>query len=113
MIMKLARTMIIKSVSGVLCGAIGAFAFQLFQKRGQWGKKLGMTFLGAGAISNTFDRLVRGYVIDYYGFEFKNSKLSKITANLADLYVVIGSAIILAVKAGFYLSGNSKGIPDK
>ena len=105
--------MIIKSVSGVLCGAIGAFAFQLFQKRGQWGKKLGMTFLGAGAISNTFDRLVRGYVVDYYGFGFKNSKLSKITANLADLYVVIGSAIILAVKAGFYLSGNSKGIPDK
>ena len=91
--------MIIKSVSGALCGAIGAYAFRLFQERGQWGKKLGITFLGAGAFSNTFDRLVRGYVVDYYGLKCKNSKLSKITANLADLYVVIGSTIYCYKKA--------------
>ena len=105
---------IIKSVSGVLCGTIGAYAYDLFRKRGQWIKKLGMTFLGAGAFSNIFDRLVRGYVVDYYGFKHKNSKLSKITANLADLYVVIGSTIILAVKAAFYKKAEGRnGDTDK
>lgn len=86
--------MIIKSVSAGLCGIIGTKAYQLFQKRGKWGEKFGITVLGAGAFSNTFDRLVRGYVVDYFGVRCKNSKLSKITANLADVYVVIGSTVL-------------------
>ena len=85
---------LIKGVSASLCGIIGAKAYQLFQKRGRWIEKIGMTVLGAGAVSNTFDRLVRGYVVDYFGVKCKNSKLSKITANLADLYVLVGSAIL-------------------
>ena len=90
---------VIKSVSIGLCGAIGGYAYQLFQERGKWSEKLGITILGAGAFSNTFDRLVRGYVVDYFGVRAKNSKLSKITANIADVYVVAGSAI-LATAAG-------------
>lgn len=85
---------LIKGVSAGLCGLIGAYAYQLFQKRGSWTLKLGMTFLGAGAVSNTFDRIVRGYVVDYWGIKCKNSKLSKITANLADIYIMIGSAVL-------------------
>lgn len=85
---------VIKGVSAGLCGLIGVYAYQLFQKRGRWIAKLGMTFLGAGALSNTFDRLVRGYVVDYWGVKFKNSKLSKITANLADIYILVGSTVL-------------------
>lgn len=92
---------IIKTVSAGLCGAIGRYAYKLFGKRGRWVEKLGVTVLSAGAFSNTFDRLVRGYVVDYFGIERKNSKLSKITTNIADLYVVIGSAL-LTVTAGKY-----------
>ena len=90
---------IIKSVSAGLCGIIGAYAYPLFKKRGQWGKKLGITILGAGAFSNTFDRLVRGYVVDYFGIKCKNSKLSKITANVADVYILIGSVILTHIHA--------------
>ena len=90
---------IIKSTSAVLCGTIGGCAWQLFQKKGKWMEKLGVTVLGAGAFSNTFDRIIRGYVVDYFGVRIKNSKLSKISANLADLYILVGSVILLAVKA--------------
>ena len=90
--------MIIKSVSAGMCGIIGTKAYQLFQKRGRWIEKLGMTVLGAGAFSNTFDRLVRGYVVDYFGFKIKNSKLSKITANLADIYVLAGMSSLFTSK---------------
>ena len=88
---------IIKSVSAGLCGLLGVQAYRLFEKKGRWGEKLGITLLGAGAFSNTFDRLVRGYVVDYFGVKIKNSKLSKITANIADLYMLIGSAILSAI----------------
>lgn len=89
---------IIKSVSAILGGMIAIFDYQLFKRRGRWRTKLGMTILSAGAFSNIFDRLVRGYVVDYLGLKCKNSKLSKITANLADLYIVIGSTILPAIK---------------
>ena len=89
---------LIKGVSVSLCGLIGARAYRLFKKRGRWKEKLGITILGAGAFSNTFDRVLRGYVVDYFGIGKNNSKLSKITANLADVYVVVGSAILSMVK---------------
>jgi len=89
---------VIKGTSAALCGAIGGYAWQLFQKKGKWMEKLGITVLGAGAFSNTFDRLVRGYVIDYFGIGNENSKLSKITANNADVYVIVGSTILAVVR---------------
>ena len=50
-------------------------------------------FLTAGAISNTYDRLIRGKVIDYIGIQWKNSRFRRLTANLADVYVVMGAAV--------------------
>ena len=41
----------IKSVSAGLCGLLGVQAYRLFEKKGRWGEKLGITLLGAGAFS--------------------------------------------------------------
>jgi len=99
---------VVRGTSAVLSGIIGVQAYQLFQKRGRWMEKLGTTILGAGAFSNTFDRIVRGYVVDYFGVEAKNSKLSKITANLADLYILVGSLVLFAAKEkGVKRNGNT------
>lgn len=59
-------------------------------------RKLGMTFVTAGAVSNIYDRFARGKVIDYigYGGEKQHSLLSDITANLADVFLVIGAVIV-------------------
>ena len=40
-----------------------------------------------------YDRVIRGKVIDYIGFRSKYKFLSRITANLADFYVVIGGVL--------------------
>lgn len=90
---------VVKGASAVISGMIGIQAYSLFQKRGSWMEKLGITILGAGAFSNTFDRIGRGYVVDYFGVKIKNSKLSKITANLADVYILAGSAILFAMQS--------------
>ena len=89
---------VVRSTSAALCGVVGGYAYKIFDKRGTWLEKQGITILGAGAVSNTFDRLARGYVVDYFGIKTKNSKLSKITANLADIYVLFGTMILLAAK---------------
>ena len=88
---------VIKGVSAIM-GAVIAFAdYLLFQERGRWMEKLAMVFISAGAFSNTFDRLVRGKVIDYFGIKCKARKIRKLTANLADVYVLIGSILLFVL----------------
>ena len=66
----------------------------LFIRKGRLLKKLGMVFLSAGAASNIYDRLERGKVIDYIGVKSRNKFLSRLTANLADMYVALGAVFI-------------------
>lgn len=87
------RPEIVKGCSAAVGIAIIIYDAWLFLRKGRWCKKLGMVFLTAGAFSNVYDRLVRGKVIDYIGIQWKNTKLARITANLADVYVVVGAVI--------------------
>nr|WP_296032253.1 signal peptidase II [uncultured Dorea sp.] len=75
-------------------------------------RKLALVLLSAGAASNTYDRVVRGKVIDYIGYRsperaksqsdsgsrrmIQKGKdfLENITANLADIYIFLGAMII-------------------
>ena len=78
------------AVSG---GVAGRQAVCLFQKKGFW-KKAALSLLNAGAWSNTFDRFVRGYVVDYIGFSVKNTKAAKITYNLGDFFIAAGTMLL-------------------
>ncbi len=49
----------------------------------------------AGAWSNTADRFVRGYVVDYVGFDMKNHpKLAALTYNLGDFLIAAGGVLV-------------------
>ena len=52
-----------------------------------------MTLVSAGAVSNLYDRLFRRKVIDYIGFRNKREYFSKLTANLADVYLTAGAVL--------------------
>lgn len=51
--------------------------------------------MAAGAWSNTFDRWIRGYVIDYVGFRTKWKKITEITYNLGDFFIMAGSVFMM------------------
>ena len=72
------------------------YDFWVFSGKKKKVRKLGMTFVTAGAVSNIYDRLARGKVIDYLGYkdEKKRSVFSGVTANLADFYLVFGSILV-------------------
>lgn len=55
--------------------------------------RLGLSLLLGGAFSNTYDRLRRGYVVDYVSFPVKWQGLRKIVFNCSDFCIIIGSLI--------------------
>lgn len=89
---------IIKGAS--IFAGLGVLAYdaRLLQKKGKWLEKFGMMLVSAGAFSNIYDRLIRGKVIDYIGIQSRIKFVSKLTANLADLYVAVGGALVALVK---------------
>lgn len=69
---------------------------------GMAGKRLlkwGLTLLLGGAFSNTYDRLVRKYVVDYVSFHVPLKGLKKVIFNIGDFCILIGALVSLA---GYY-----------
>jgi len=65
--------------------------------------KLGSAFLLGGALSNVYDRVKKGYVVDY--FTVNKGKLKKIVLNISDICIFIGAV--------FVILGNIFGKSDK
>lgn len=65
-----------------------------FTFRGNSTLKAGLAFLLGGAYSNTYDRLVRKYVVDYVSFPVKNRHFRKIVFNISDFCILIGAVLI-------------------
>ena len=53
--------------------------------------KTALTLLSAGAISNTYDRIVRGKVVDYIGIRSEHKILGDVTANTGSIYHFCGN----------------------
>ena len=64
---------------------------------------LSLMLILAGAWGNAIDRLIRGYVVDYFEFTF----FSWPVFNVADIYVVLGTAL-LAVLLIFVIKDEKK-----
>ncbi len=83
----------IKYISLVLTiGCLLLFVFTL-GRRGKHLLKLGLSMMLGGAFSNTYDRMVRRYVVDYVGFNVKNQKFSNTIFNVSDFCILIGAAL--------------------
>lgn len=89
---------VVRAGSILTMSVIAAYDGWLLSRKGRWLHKLGMLLVTAGAISNIWDRLYRGKVVDYIGFQSKRKFFRKLTANLADLYVAAGTLLVLFTK---------------
>lgn len=54
----------------------------------------GLSLLLGGAFCNTYDRLRRKYVVDYFSFCVKAKWLRRIIFNLSDLFIMAGAMLI-------------------
>jgi len=83
----------VKIISSITLGLLLLLFTILLPKKGNRLFKLGLSLCLGGAISNTIDRFNRGYVVDYFSFNYK--KLKNIIFNLADIFIFLGSFIII------------------
>lgn len=84
-------------VKGFTCGIFGAAAaglvWALSLKKNHL-LKTGMSMLIGGGMSNLYDRMKRGYVVDY--FTINAGRLKNIIFNLSDFMILFGSILALA-----------------
>ena len=80
--------------TGVTLIASGA-QLVLCQKKGHFFEKAGLTLVSAGAWSNTWDRWMRSYVVDYIGFRKVKEKFRHLTYNLGDFFIGAGCLLWL------------------
>lgn len=81
------------TISGILFGMILMFFVVLLPQRRKEVLKFAIACILGGAASNLYDRVKRGYVVDYFSFSF----LKKVIFNISDLFIFLGCFLVLAI----------------
>lgn len=89
----------------VVSALVGALA-ALLDRREALVEKIGLAVTIGGAISNLYDRIFRGYVVDYFSIQWKG--LKNVVFNLGDIFIFLGSLLIVAAQAVKSLKGSVK-----
>lgn len=84
---------ILKLLSCALTLVIGCFFILTLFHRGNTLLKLGLSLLLGGAFSNTYDRIKKSYVVDYFSFNTPFPALNRIVFNISDFCILIGALI--------------------
>lgn len=82
------------ALSLVLTLGVTVLFLSTFTCRGSGMLKIGLAFLLGGAYSNTYDRLMRKYVVDYVSFPVKNKKIRNIVFNISDFCIAVGALLM-------------------
>lgn len=89
------RPFLVKLTSLILSLGLTVLFLLTFTKYGKRELRLGLSFLLGGAYSNTYDRLKRGYVVDYLNFPKLPGKMKNVVYNISDFSILIGACLII------------------
>ncbi len=82
------------AVLSLLLSVLMTLVFLLsFGQRGNHVMRTGLAFLLGGAFSNTYDRLKRKYVVDYFSLNVKWKRLRRIVFNISDFCIMTGALL--------------------
>lgn len=87
------RKEVVVTISGILFGMILMFFAMLLPQRRKDVLKFAIACILGGAASNLYDRVKRGYVVDYFSFSFYR----KVIFNISDLFIFLGCFLVLAI----------------
>lgn len=87
------RGKVVTVVSLFLCLLLTVVFLLSLGQKGNNLLRVGLSFLLGGAFSNTYDRLKRKYVVDYFSFQVKWKPLGRIVYNLSDFCIITGALL--------------------
>ena len=86
------KTLVAAVSVGLCAGLLAVYVLTLFQT-GNHLLKAGLSLLLGGAFSNTYDRLYRKYVVDYFSFRTGIKALDRVVFKLADFAIMAGALL--------------------
>lgn len=89
---------LVAALSGLVTGVMCMYYFWLLTKKGFHACKLALSLCIGGGLSNLYDRLTRGYVVDYVSFRTKWKELARVVFNISDFCIFFGSLLFLFCK---------------
>lgn len=87
------KSLLVRVLSVVLTAVIFVLFLGTLTKKGSGLLKAGLSLLLGGAFSNTYDRLHRKYVVDYFSFRTGIKGIDRVVFNLADFAIMTGALI--------------------
>ena len=87
---------LVKSLPVIVLSSVAGIFLWLYPKKGYLAEKLGASLVLGGGLSNIYDRMKRGYVVDYFSIQYK--KLKNIVLNLGDICIFLGAVILFAAE---------------
>lgn len=87
---------VVKMLPVVVTSAVAGIFVWLHVQKGNIVEKLAVAMVLGGALSNLYDRLTRGYVVDYFSIQWK--KIKSVVFNLGDIFIFSGAVLLLVVE---------------
>lgn len=84
----------VKKTCGALLLVLGALWYLLLRRKANPGILLGLSLVLGGGANNFYDRVKRGYVVDYFSFRTPSKKLNRIIFNISDMCIFLGALLI-------------------
>ena len=84
-----------KAISIIFAIAVTAIFLLTLGTKGKYLLKAGLVALLGGAYSNTYDRIKRGYVVDYISINKGNNFMKNVVYNLGDFAIMIGALFVV------------------
>ena len=91
------RPQLVQTIPLMMTSALAGALAALSGRREGLAEKLGLAVALGGAVSNTWDRMVRGYVVDYFSINL--GRLKKVIFNLGDVFILLGGGVLLLHEA--------------
>ncbi|MEG0961926.1 MAG: signal peptidase II [Lachnospiraceae bacterium] len=82
---------LLRNFGGVALLLIGIMGYALWKNKKNPSVLLGISFILGGGASNWYDRVTKGYVIDYVSFCTPWKRFNRIVFNISDFFIFLGS----------------------
>ena len=87
------RPALVMLLSAIMTAVLTVVFAVTFTFKGKKLLKLGLGMLLGGAFSNSYDRISKGYVVDYLNFPKAPGLIRNVIFNLSDFAIIIGAFI--------------------